>query len=102
MSGLEIKTWWNTLKFEQMGYKESLDDDDDEVIPWIAASKSSDQKPNYMDVSFKWVKLKYNITKRADKNTVTAVDLYLLLSIALQNNFSLNLIFLIFKKINFK
>ena len=40
MSGLEIKTWWNTLRFEQMAERMF----GDKVIPWIAASKSSDQK----------------------------------------------------------
>jgi hypothetical protein len=35
MSWLEIKTWQNSLNFEQMA---------DKVIPWIASSKSSDQK----------------------------------------------------------
>ena len=40
MSRLEIKTWRNTLKFEQIAQRMF----GDKVIPWIAASKSSDQK----------------------------------------------------------
>ena len=39
MSILEIKTWQNTLKFEQMAERKF-----GKVIPWIASSKSSDQK----------------------------------------------------------
>ena len=33
--------WRNTLRFEQTAQRKFLDDN---VIPWIAASKSSDQK----------------------------------------------------------
>ena len=45
MSRLELKKWRNTLKFERMAEGSSPDDDDDdEAIPWIASSKSSDQK----------------------------------------------------------
>ena len=40
MSRLEIKTWRNTLKFEQIAQRMF----GDKVIPWIAASKSSNQK----------------------------------------------------------
>ena len=36
------KAWQNTLKFEQMA--EGSSPDDDKAIPWIALSKSSDQK----------------------------------------------------------
>ena len=45
MSGLEIKTWWNTLIFEQTAQRMF----GDKVIPWIAASKSSDQKSPKME-----------------------------------------------------
>ena len=41
MSGLEIKTWWTPLIFEQTAQRMF----GDKEIPWIAASKSSDQKP---------------------------------------------------------
>ena len=34
--------WWNTLKFEQMAERMF----GNKVIPWIASSKSSDQKTN--------------------------------------------------------
>ena len=40
MSRLEKKTWWNTLKFEQMAHEMF----EDKAIPWIASSKSSNQK----------------------------------------------------------
>ena len=41
------KRWRKTQKFEWMTDKVADDDDDDDyykVIPWIASSKSSDQK----------------------------------------------------------
>ena len=38
------KRWRNTQKFEWMTDKVADDDDYYKVIPWIASSKSSDQK----------------------------------------------------------
>ena len=41
MSRLEMKTWRNSLKLSK--WHEEIPTDD-KVIPWIASSKSSDQK----------------------------------------------------------
>ena len=41
MSRIEMKTWGNTLKLSKW-HKEIPTDD--KAIPWIASSKSSDQK----------------------------------------------------------
>ena len=44
MSRLEIKTWWNTPKFEQMAQRKGKRSTSRKAVPWIASSKSSDQK----------------------------------------------------------
>ena len=44
MSRLEIKTWRNTPKFEQMAQRKGKRSTSRKAVPWIASSKSSDQK----------------------------------------------------------
>ena len=43
-----MKTWWNTLKLsklhEEIPTDTDTDTDTEKAIPWIASSKSSDQK----------------------------------------------------------
>ena len=60
MSRLEIKTWWNTLKFEQTAERIC----GDKAIPWIASSKSSDQKEMFIKNGEKLKAMAYNDTLR--------------------------------------
>jgi hypothetical protein len=42
MSRFEMKTWQNTIRLSK--WHEEIPTDNDKVIPWIAASKTRDQK----------------------------------------------------------